>query len=259
MVESKLNLYLLCLLFLGQVQVKISAFRFGFGRQAVQKDIVVHKIENPRCDYYYEIDDGVDISAVYDYKDTFDNGSMLYLATWANETTVIGMMEVQPDNEDDLYLDDVVLTVPTTCSRSVFLGLSIDGATTSKRHRRKGIARLLFQEIERDAHELVERMKKSGGIYNGPLDKRTRISLCSVNKKAALGFYRSVGFQFPLWKDESAKKRIGFLRRIGSRLKWTWRWLNPRAIGLAKLIKLLDNEDSENCAEENRVFFDDLS
>ena len=257
MFDSKLNLLLFLSFALGPSQIQIAAFQFGFVRHAVRKEVDVHKIVNPRYDFFDGIDDdGVDISEVYAFKNTFDNGSMLYLATWANETTVIGMMEVQPDVEYALYLDDVYITVPI---RSVFLGLHIDEVTTTKRHQRKGIAKTLFHAIERDAHELVERMKRSGGIYSGPLDKRIRISLCSVNTKAALGFYRSVGFQFQPWKDESSRKRVGFLRRIGRRLKWTWRWLTPRTMGLAKLIKLVDNEDSDQCAEENRVFFDDLS
>ena len=205
---------------------------------------------------------------------------MLYLATWENETKVIGMVEVLKHKGDESMpprefilcakdLKDRVAArecfklnkeqqsmirellqksrreelpeqVPFGEKSFNFRGLVFDDVVTSRQYRRRGIAKALFCAIERDAYELVERMEKCGGKHCGPNDERIRLEVVSAPTKAALGFYRSIGFQFKSWQDDRVKKEQNYLQRLKDRLKWTWHWVNPKLHG-PNLVKIVGN------------------
>lgn len=243
-----------------------SAFAFNLSKEEPRTKVVVHKIKDRTLSFSHLIHGGgIDINDLKLYGGCFEDGSMLYLATWENDTRVIGMVEVLPDNGDDLMpprafildaqdLKDYVASDEHISSVDVelleriqkggesfnFQGLRFDDVVTCGRCRRKGVATALFSAIERDAYELVERMEKCGGKYFGPSDGRIRLEVASVPTKAALGFYRSIGFQFKPWQDENVNKQHTYVQRLRDRLKWTWHRFNPKS-HTQHLIKIVGN------------------
>ena len=222
-----------------------SAFNFGFSPKIIRREVVVHIIKNPRISvsHLVEIGDDIDLNFLKMYGNCFENGSMLYLATWENYTRVIGMVEVLPDTGDEWRKE---LPEPFGGKNFTFRGLDFDDVVTHRQHRRKGVATALFRAIERDAYELVERMEKCGGMYCGPSDGRIRLQL--VPAKAALGFYRSIGFQIKPWKDDSVKKQQSYLQRLRDRLKWTWRRLNPKSHHWSHSLHLIEIVGNVTCS-----------
>ena len=238
-----------------------SAFAFGFRKGGIRTEIVVHKIKDCRLSFSHlvGIGDDIDLNDLMLYDDCFEDGSMLYLATRKNDTRVIGMVEVLPETVDELDAQELRDYVASDDISSVdveflerleqarkggegftFCGLRCEDVVTNERCRRNGVATTLFRAIEKDAFELVERMKMCGGKYCGPSDERIRLEVASVSRKAAMSFYRSIGFQFKPWQDGRVKKEQTYLQRLIDRLKWTWQWLNPKS-GCHDLIKMVGN------------------
>lgn len=166
-----------------------------------RKEIVIHRIKSPRLAIHFLIDDlelGIDDPTLY-YDHCYSlcphNNAVYYLATWKDESLIIGMAEVAPDLGDN---DDC----------SVLQGLWVDDVVTARRYQRKGVGTAIFQAIETDANELMAifsfayRENNSSGIESRPEDGRIEMRLNSVQKRAALSFYRSMGFQFEPWQDD---------------------------------------------------------
>lgn len=191
-----------------------------------RKEIVIHRIKSPRLGIHYRIDD-LEISIddpelYYDHGAEFGehNNAMYYLATWKDESPVIGMVEVMPDFEDEDY---------KFCGKQpILIGLRLDDVVTAERYQRMGVGTALFQAIERDANELMESMElalhqnstaRSSIERRPPEDGRIDIRLCSARSQEALEFYRSMGYQFDPWQDKSDKDQ-STLGKLVKRLKW---------------------------------------
>lgn len=149
----------------------------------------MHKITDRALSFSHlvRVGNDIDLNDLKLYDDCFEDGSMLYLATWENDTRVIGMVEVLPDKGDefmppralifdaqdlkDYVASDDIANVDVELLEQArkggagfnFRGLCFDDVVTNEHCRRKGVATALFRAIEKDAYELVERMEKCGG------------------------------------------------------------------------------------------------
>jgi len=209
-----------------------------------KEDIVIHRIKSPRLDMHYRID-GLELG-IHDPELYYDhmaelcgecNNAVDYLATWKDESPIIGMVNVMLHwvTHDDDYEE---LPIP------ILRGLWLDDVTTASRYKRKGVGTALFQAIERDASELMKNMTLADhqnypeSIYSVPPHGMIEIGLVSVPTWEALEFYRSMGYQFAPWQDNASDKRQTLLGELARRLKLSWFCFKKR--GEIQLVKRLD-------------------
>lgn len=200
--------------------------------QRNKKQITIHRIKDPRLKINHEIDDeNVDINdpdLYIDHMEEFGvehehDNRVIYLATWQDESTVIGMVEVMPNVNG--YWDADRLPK--------FLGLRLDEVTVGKKHKRKGVATNMFRSIERDAKELVEltdlvnRHAELTGTAAEHYGESIELRLCSVGSREALSFYRAMGYQFQSWQQyEGNYLHPSIFGKLRRRLTWTWGWVS---------------------------------
>ena len=163
-------------------------------RNRRRADIVIHRIKDPWLEISHCID-GLEMNIddpelYYDHCDDPHNhpNSMYYLATWKNESPIIGMVEVGLDvveEEDDFEK----LPVP------ILRGLCFDAVRTARPYQRKGVGSKLFQAIERDATELMKNMTLAYHENNSevsvllPTHGMLEIRAWSVTKRKSLAFF----------------------------------------------------------------------
>ena len=202
-------------------------------RNQPKKEIVIHRIKDPRLKINHEIDDEkVDINDPKLYIDHMEDSEfggehdnrVVYLATWQDESTVIGMVEVMPD-VFDWWDDEPLPKLP---------GLRLDEVTVGEQHKRKGVATVMFRSIERDAKELVELMDlvnrhaKLTGTDAKQYGKTIELRFTSIGSREALSFYRAMGYQFQSWQQQYIRnyRHPSILGKLRRRLTWTWGWIS---------------------------------
>lgn len=234
----------------------------------------------------------------------YHDNAVYYLATWKGEHSAIGTVLVLPgweydeedadedededdededdedEDEDEDDEDEDYDDYDFNKLQPVLYGLRLHNVATARRYRRMGVGTALFQAIDRDAPELMERMelalqqkiqrkfavlrrrragsrrcwhwfrrggRPSTGIERRP-DGRIELRLCSVPSREALSFYRSMGYQF--------EKNQSTLEKSMKRLKWRWSSRFRNEAGCLKLVKMLDpiNHDNwRNQTEKNAI------
>ena len=198
-----------------------------------RKEIVVRRIKSPSFDTLnprYSIDD---TGLHYDYDsaetnadnvgeddDDYDDASVCYLATWKDDTRIIGNAQVSLDweygrvwEEDEKKYKEV----------RVLQGLELASIRTSRKHRRKGVGTALIQSIERDAPELLQSMETSFRKSNPGCDIRPpkgsiQLRLYPCDSNEALRFYKSLGFSWAHRGDQQYDDQT-----LGTKLKLIWK------------------------------------
>jgi GNAT superfamily N-acetyltransferase len=166
------------------------------------------------------------------------DGTVYYLATLPNESLVIGLAEVSPEwtwDKDDPFHDGIP---------SSLRGLRLDNVMTATGYLRKGVATALLQAIERDAHELMDRMiimynttvlggtspvrqKPRRRIETRP-DGRVELLLTSLRTRPALALYRSMGYQMEPWRDDDDYNKTMSSVLFGKKRRRHWSWVTDK-------------------------------
>lgn len=186
------------------------------------KEIEIHRIKSPRLRILDKIDIGElhvnDPDLYIDYCSEcreHDEG-VYHLATWKDESLVIGMVEVLLDIY--YYKDSILPDLP--------------GVMVARKHKRKGVGTAILKAVARDIEELAELMdlvnkhKKMVGEEKKDTHKHLELRLCTVFSKNALSFYRAMGFRFAPWIDDDSGIHLTIRRKLRRRLTWTWAWMS---------------------------------
>ena len=205
-----------------------------------QKEIVIHRIKDPNLyigtNKFDDEEVGIDDPKLYyDHGYGEHDNRVWYLATWKDEKTIIGKVEVLPDiycyDDDDIY-DYPVPILP---------GFILDKVAVAKKQKRKGVGTALLKRIERDIKDLVELMDliNRHAKLTGVVDHRSHLPLeyvelrlTSADSREALLFYRAMGYQFKPREDDDKgsdnNKHKSILWKLKQRLTWTWCWMSTK-------------------------------
>ena len=197
-------------------------FAASESKGAYQREVVIHRIISKRYALqYFDVDSFINIddpNLLYDHyaRHGKPNYNVFYLATWKDDITIIGHVDVLPGFEcDDEGLDKL----------PILRGLCLVNVEVSKRCQRKGVGTALFEAIERDASELMEIMEKSlRDLISGV--QRTSdgsVELRLYSAQSALSFYRSLDFQFDSepWQENDGEG-ITSIMLLLKNLRWNW-------------------------------------